>query len=104
MVMLIDEALEMTFGKACAQVGHAILIARDVHPRASIAAWHEAGDPVAVRLVGPETFARAKRELTVAAVRDAGFTQVAPGTETVLATEPGSPLPPWLLSEARAIG
>ncbi len=44
-----------------------------------------------------------KRELTVAAVRDAGLTQVAAGTETVLATERGAGVPAWLLAEAKPI-
>jgi peptidyl-tRNA hydrolase len=101
MVMLIGEDLELTLGKACAQVAHAVLIARDLHSPTAIAAWQAAGTPVAARLVDREAFERTKRDLTVVAVRDAGLTQVTPGTETVLATEPGTPLPRWLIVEAR---
>jgi peptidyl-tRNA hydrolase len=104
MVMLISEDLEMTLGKACAQVAHAVLIASDLHPPAAITSWRDVASPVAVRLVDREPFERAKQELTVAAVRDAGLTQVAPGTETVLATQPGSPLPGWLIDEIDPIG
>jgi peptidyl-tRNA hydrolase len=103
MVMLICEDLEMTVGKACAQVAHAVLIARDLQSPAAIEAWRDAGSHVAVRLVDREPFERAKQELTVAAVRDGGLTQVAPGTETVLAIEPGSPLPAWLVAGAKPI-
>jgi peptidyl-tRNA hydrolase len=103
MVMLIPEDLELTLGKACAQVAHAVLIAQDHHSADAIAAWRGEGSPVAARLVDRETFERAKRELSVAAVRDGGLTQVAPGTETVLATEPGAVLPSWLAAEAEPI-
>ncbi len=42
-------------------------------------------------------------ELVVAAVRDAGLTQVAAGTETVLATKPGTELPDGLRAAARTV-
>jgi peptidyl-tRNA hydrolase len=100
LLMLIAEDLELTLGKACAQVGHAILIARD---RWRVGDVGDLSAPVAVRLAGRETFDRAGRELTVAAVRDAGFTQVAPGTATVLGIAPGAPVPDWLTAAAAQI-
>lgn len=106
MVLLIDETLGLTAGKACAQVAHAILIAVQLHPPAAIAAWQGSGCPLTIGLVDSGTLDRVKRELRVVAVRDAGFTQVRPGTETVLATEPAPPgpaLPDWLRSAMKPI-
>jgi peptidyl-tRNA hydrolase len=103
MVLLIAEELQLTVGKACAQVAHAALIARQLHEPAAISAWEHGGCPIAVALVSRESFERAKAELVVAAVRDAGLTQVAAGTETVLATEPGTEIPGWLRASARTI-
>lgn len=103
MLMLICEELGMTAGKACAQVGHAVLLAAMLHDQAAVAAWREAGCPLAVGLVGEGCFERVKAELVVAGVRDAGLTQVRPGAETVLAVSPGEELPPWLLAAAWTI-
>lgn len=96
MLILIRGDLGLTVGKACAQVAHAVLTAERLHSPAAVERWRSARWPVAVRLVEGDTFERAKQELVIAAVRDAGLTQVAPGTETVLATEPGAQLPEWL--------
>jgi peptidyl-tRNA hydrolase len=103
MMLLIDEGLQLTVGKAWAQVAHAALIARQLHQPSAISAWERDGCPIAVELVDREAFERVKAELVVAAVRDAGLTQVPAGTETVLATEPGAELPGWLLTAARTI-
>jgi peptidyl-tRNA hydrolase len=103
MVMLVAQELGLTLGKACAQLGHAVLLGRDVHARGAIVGWERAGAPVAVRLVERATFDRARQALTVAAVRDAGLTQVPAGTETVLATAPGARLPGWLCDAARGV-
>jgi peptidyl-tRNA hydrolase len=103
MVLLIAEDLQLTVGKACAQVAHAALIARQLHKPAAISAWEHRGCPTAVAVVDRESFERVKADLVVAAVRDAGLTQVAAGTETVLATEPGAELRSWLRAAARTI-
>jgi peptidyl-tRNA hydrolase len=101
--LLIAEELPLTIGKACAQVAHAALIARQLHKPASVSMWERYGCPIAVELVDRESFEQLKTELVVAAVRDAGLTQIAAGTETVLATEPGTELPGWLRAAARPI-
>lgn len=88
----------MTVGKAAAQVGHATmllaaLLAADGR-LAELDCWAAAGYRCAVRTAGPTQWSRlaageqpqrAWRERGILAVRDAGFTEVAPGTITVAA-------------------
>jgi peptidyl-tRNA hydrolase len=103
MLLLICRELGLTAGKACAQVGHGVLLGVMLHQAEAVARWRAGGCPVAVGLVDDAVFDHVKRSLSVAAVRDAGLTQVRPGTETVLACMPGETLPGWLLGGARAI-
>lgn len=81
-VLWLDPALDMTAGKAMAQVGHAAQLGRAALDRPD--AWRDAGFPLAVRTATKEQWV----ELTTAGlptVRDAGFTEVAPGSETAIA-------------------
>ena len=71
---VLNPELEMSSGKVVAQVAHAAVIAAAAFPR-----WAEAGAPG--RLVAPH-------EDLAARVVDAGLTEVAPGTVTVLALPP----------------
>ena len=74
--------LEMSSGKVVAQVAHAAVMAAAALPR-----WAQAGAPG--QLVAPRDFAAlAAREDLAARVVDAGLTEVAPGTVTVLALAP----------------
>jgi peptidyl-tRNA hydrolase len=102
-LLLVRDGLEMTLGKACAQVGHAVLLLRDAVGAGGMTAWRSAGLPVVVGLCREELFERARGELPAVAVRDAGFTQVSPGTETVLALAPGVAVPGWLLGGVSAV-
>lgn len=81
-VIWLDAALGMTVGKAAAQVGHASMLYAAAHRLRAV-------PPFAVREAGPacwvEVRAQAERGAAVA-VRDAGFTEVAPGTITCIAT------------------
>ena len=78
----LNPALEMSSGKVVAQVAHAAVMAAEV-----LSEWARAGAPG--RLVAPEDFAGlAAREDLAARVVDAGLTEVAPGTITVLALPP----------------
>jgi hypothetical protein len=89
-LFLLRADLGMTFGKAVAQLGHAALaLGRD--------------GPLEVRVAGEAAFARADRELEIACVRDAGITEVAPGTITALGLAPAA-RPEWLLRAVRAVG
>jgi peptidyl-tRNA hydrolase len=79
-----------------AQVGHGTMLLATFLELPVLTRWSEAGLPVAVRQASPEQWT----DLTEAsgqglgtrrvAVRDAGFTEVDPGTVTVVAD--GAPL------------
>ncbi len=103
----VPAGIPMTVGKAMAQAGHAgmicaALLGRDGaagHRR--LAAWRDAGYPVLVRRVDDAQWAELGAPLRadqagawtgrgLLAVRDAGFTEVEPGTVTVVARSPGS--------------
>ena len=79
---VLNPELEMSSGKVVAQVSHAAVMVAAVLPR-----WAQAGAPG--QLVAPPDFeSLAGREDLAARVVDAGLTEVAPGTVTVLALAP----------------
>lgn len=97
LAVLVPPRPVTTLGKAMAQSGHAGMIfaalAAADRPELLLR-WHESGCPVAVHRVDAVTWAnrfdalddptRAWSEHGLLAVRDAGFTEVAPGTITVI--------------------
>ena len=86
-VLWLNPHLELTAGKAMAQVGHAAQLAYDQLDPAHREAWRETGYDLAVRTPGPARWtelAGSDRPL----VRDAGFTEIAPGTCTAVADHP----------------
>ena len=93
-VLWVNPDVPMSAGKAAAQVGHATMLLAALLPAEELSAWQDNGFRCAVRtpepavwkqLVPGEDPAAAWRERGVVAVRDAGFTEVAPGTVTVVA-------------------
>ncbi|MFI1002710.1 peptidyl-tRNA hydrolase [Streptomyces galbus] len=86
-VLWLNPELDMSAGKAMAQAGHGAQLAWWDLPEPERTAWREAGFPLAVRTAAPERW----RELTgsgLPLVRDAGFTEIAPGSCTVVADHP----------------
>ncbi|MEV0078185.1 peptidyl-tRNA hydrolase [Nocardia neocaledoniensis] len=91
-VLWVNAALAMSVGKAAAQVGHASMLLAGALPVAAAAAWAEREFRCAVRDAGPDRWPGLVAEVAAGravAVRDAGFTEVAPGSMTVIAV-PGA--------------
>ncbi|MFE2048390.1 peptidyl-tRNA hydrolase [Streptomyces sp. NPDC059459] len=86
-VLWMNPGLDMSAGKAMAQAGHGAQLAWWELDDAARAAWRDAGYPLAVRTSAPERWpALATSGLPV--VRDAGYTEIAPGSCTVVADHP----------------
>ncbi|MEV6834783.1 aminoacyl-tRNA hydrolase [Streptomyces sp. NPDC051133] len=86
-VLWLNPELEMSAGKAMAQAGHGAQLAWWALSDGERTAWREEGFPLAVRTASPADWDR----LTTAGlpvVRDAGFTEIAPGSCTVVAEHP----------------
>ncbi|HET8673884.1 MAG TPA: peptidyl-tRNA hydrolase [Thermoleophilaceae bacterium] len=92
MVYAIRPGVMRTAGKAMAQAGHAALMCverfggGDYEER--FEAWRESGRRGELVAVSDEDWERLKRDPEAVVVSDAGHTQVAPGTETVIALVP----------------
>ena len=97
----LNPSVTMTLGKAMAQTGHAGMIAAALLAETDPVAlrrWTGRGLPTQARLLDPPTFERLRRVLAdpatawsehgLLAVRDAGFTEIDPGTVTVIALAP----------------
>ncbi|MEU9348796.1 aminoacyl-tRNA hydrolase [Streptomyces sp. NPDC048278] len=86
-VLWLNPELEMSAGKTMAQAGHGAQLAWWALSEQDREAWRDAGFPLAVRTADPAEW----RELTESGlplVRDAGFTEIAPGSCTVVADHP----------------
>ncbi|HYA54415.1 MAG TPA: aminoacyl-tRNA hydrolase [Thermoplasmata archaeon] len=97
MVLVVRGELRLTAGKAAVQVAHgAVMLALEAEKRAPEAfrAWSEAGG-MKIAVIAPtlddlEALARKARALGIPSVfvEDAGYTEVPPGTKTVLGLGP----------------
>ncbi|GJF28030.1 peptidyl-tRNA hydrolase [Kitasatospora sp. NE20-6] len=86
-VLWLNPELEMSAGKTMAQTGHAAQLAWWQLDDTRRKEWAGAGFALAVRTAAPDAWAA----LTVSGlpvVRDAGFTEIAPGSCTVVADHP----------------
>ncbi|MEU1804866.1 peptidyl-tRNA hydrolase [Streptomyces sp. NPDC019937] len=86
-VLWLNPEVKMSAGKAMAQAGHGAQLAWWELDDARRAAWREAGFPLAVRMASPERWGALTRS-GLPVVRDAGFTEIAPGSCTVVADHP----------------
>ncbi|WP_454175412.1 aminoacyl-tRNA hydrolase [Gordonia sputi] len=84
----VNPDLEMTVGKLAAQVGHGAMLAVKLLDEPSARAWRDAGCPLSVCLADRDRWKEllaADAQQQAVAVRDAGFTEIAPGSVTVIA-------------------
>ncbi len=84
---LLNPHVVLTTGKAAAQVGHAAQLTLQSIPESDATAWLTAGAPVQVSVAAEGEWGRLVATAPVV-VTDGGFTEVAPGTVTVVATHP----------------
>jgi peptidyl-tRNA hydrolase len=86
-VLWINPTLEMSSGKAMAQCGHAAQLAWWALSAAARKEWEAADFALAVRTANREQWTRLLRT-SLPVVQDAGFTEIAPGSRTVIADHP----------------
>jgi peptidyl-tRNA hydrolase len=99
--LVADAELAIHGGKLAAQCAHAALLAHTAYSRLpGWASWQVAGGPLALRQAATDRLAELAERFPAAAVRDAGHTQVAAGTLTVVALPPASRIAvDWLRHE-----
>ena len=99
MVIVARQDLQLSKGKLAAQVGHAAVdcaVKCMKHDRRTFDAWYGEGQKKTVLKVPSEKdFHQLKADaeragLSTALIKDAGHTEIAPGTVTVLGIGPGS--------------
>lgn len=84
-LIAVDSSLAMSAGKAAAQVGHAAMLLAAAQDLEWVLDWAEQGFPLNVREVSADQFREYCDRPGAVAVRDAGYTEVAPGSTTVVA-------------------
>ncbi|WP_041452143.1 aminoacyl-tRNA hydrolase [Hoyosella subflava] len=83
-VLWVNSSLGMTVGKEAAQVGHASMLLAAALSTARVAKWASNDYACTVREADPGRWAQLLAAGGVV-VRDAGFTEIAPGSPTVIA-------------------
>jgi peptidyl-tRNA hydrolase len=91
LVLVAADDLGMHGGKLAAQAAHAALLAEGAAAhRPTWVAWEQAGAPLALRRATSTVLALLAARYPGGTVHDAGFTQVASGSLTVVAVSPGA--------------
>lgn len=96
MLYVIRPGVMRTAGKAMAQAGHAAQMSVEEYGakhRERFDAWRKAGRPGELVTADDQDWERLKEDPEAVTVSDAGHTQVAPGTETVVALVPRTRAP-----------
>lgn len=88
--IVVDRGLGMSLGKAAAQVGHGSMLLAAAMTTGEAAAWAESGYCLSVQEAPSAVFEAALEQVAAfpesgIIVRDAGFTEVAPDSATVVA-------------------
>ncbi|WP_374991165.1 aminoacyl-tRNA hydrolase [Streptomyces sp. LHD-70] len=86
-VLWLSPDLDMSAGKAMAQAGHGAQLAWWELSDAQREEWRDANFPLTVRTAGPADWPTLTTS-GLPVVRDAGFTEIAPGSCTVVADHP----------------
>ncbi len=97
MVVVVRRDRGMGKGKVCAQVAHAVLeVYKEAKKRRKewVEAWErEGGKKIVLRVDSMkellDLYEKAKKRVPAVLIRDAGLTQVPPGTVTALGAGPG---------------
>ncbi len=82
-VLWLNPRVEMTAGKAAAQVGHASMLLAPTLSEEELKEWAALDYRCAVRTPSPEDWDALLARPDTVVVRDAGYTEVDPGTATV---------------------
>src|SRR5699024_7678835 len=82
-VIYVDHTLEMTAGKAAAQVGHGSMLYAASLSGQEAWEWQQQDFILSVREVPREVFNKALEVPEAVVIRDAGYTEVAPDAATV---------------------
>lgn len=90
-VIAINASLGMSLGKAAAQAGHASMLWAARRGESVVRPWVERGCPLRAVEASAELFAAWRDHPNAVLVRDAGFTEVAPGSVTALAIDTLNP-------------
>lgn len=90
-VIYVDNTLEMTAGKAAAQVGHGSMLYAASLTAEQAWQWAQQDYTLSVREVPREVFNQALSQPDAVVIRDAGYTEVAPDSATVVTVS--APLP-----------
>lgn len=89
-LIALNAGLDMSAGKAAAQAGHGSMLLAAAMDVPEVLAWAESGFQLQVRDVPEEEFRRLAGLERAVVVRDAGFTEVAPDSMTVVALPPAT--------------